>query len=64
MSQPGQEPASPCRRQCSLNDRQICQGCGRTIDEIVQWTKLSAAEKQRCIDDAAIRLEALDDLFE
>lgn len=64
MSQPGQEPASPCRHQCKLNEQQVCQGCGRTIDEIVRWTKLSLAEKQQCVDNATARLDALDNLFD
>ena len=64
MMQPGEAPASPCRRQCGLNERQVCQGCGRTIDEIVQWSKMTVAEKQRCVEDASVRFDALKDLFE
>ena len=33
---------SPCTKNCSLNtSTNICEGCGRTLDEIVEWTPLS-----------------------
>jgi predicted Fe-S protein YdhL (DUF1289 family) len=38
-------PPSPCIRQCVLNDVSECLGCGRSIDEIVGWTAMSAAEQ-------------------
>ena len=64
MLQPGTAPASPCRHQCKLNEQQVCQGCGRTIDNFVRWTKLSLAEKQQCVGNATARLDALDNLFD
>ncbi len=59
--QPGQEPASPCRRQCRLNEQRVCSSCGRTINEITTWTSMSTVQKQQCVEDAAARLDALDD---
>ena len=39
---------SPCVKICALDARSgLCLGCGRTIDEIAQWTKMSADERQR-----------------
>ena len=30
-------PASPCVRNCCLDDANVCLGCGRTLDEILAW---------------------------
>ncbi len=36
---------TPCVRQCTLNMDDICVGCGRQLDEIMQW--VSYSDKQR-----------------
>ena len=37
---------SPCTKNCSLNNStNICKGCGRTINEIVEWTRMTDEEK-------------------
>jgi predicted Fe-S protein YdhL (DUF1289 family) len=28
----------------------ICEGCGRTLDEIVEWTRMTDDEKQHVMD--------------
>jgi predicted Fe-S protein YdhL (DUF1289 family) len=43
-------PASPCINVCVLDAAQTCTGCGRTIDEIASWGRMSAAEQWRVID--------------
>jgi len=44
-------PQSPCNRNCTLNpDTNTCMGCYRTLDEILNWTKFSATEKQGVLD--------------
>ncbi|AXK40391.1 DUF1289 domain-containing protein [Crenobacter cavernae] len=38
---------SPCVKLCQLDDaRAFCTGCRRTLDEIAQWSKYSAAQKR------------------
>lgn len=37
---------SPCVRSCCLDDRDICLGCGRTLDEIRRWSEMTETEKQ------------------
>ena len=38
---------SPCTKNYSLNNStNICNGCGRTINEIVEWTRMTDEEKQ------------------
>ena len=31
--------ASPCIRQCCLDDNNVCLGCFRTMDEICKWNE-------------------------
>lgn len=35
---------SPCIKQCKLSEG-ICSGCSRTLEEIVNWSKYSEAER-------------------
>ena len=44
-SRPGY-PASPCTLVCTLDERNVCLGCRRTLDEIVAWAGMSAAEQR------------------
>jgi uncharacterized protein len=38
MSSPTPDPlASPCIRNCCLDEHNVCMGCGRSLDEIVAW---------------------------
>ncbi|PCI19564.1 MAG: DUF1289 domain-containing protein [Piscirickettsiaceae bacterium] len=36
---------SPCIRMCTLNEDDICLGCGRLLNEITSW--MSYSDKQR-----------------
>ena len=36
---------NPCRRICKLDDKQTCVGCGRTWEELRDWTFYT--DKQR-----------------
>ncbi|HGP5625183.1 TPA: DUF1289 domain-containing protein, partial [Vibrio cholerae O1] len=36
---------SPCVRHCCLDDKDICIGCGRTLDEICCWSSATNSEK-------------------
>ena len=39
---------SLCTKNCSLNtSTNIYEGCGRTLDEIVEWTRMTDDEKQQ-----------------
>jgi len=42
------EVASPCPNVCRMDERSgWCEGCLRTIDEIIQWGSLDDAAKRR-----------------
>lgn len=43
MTQPG--PVSPCINVCVLDERRTCTGCRRSLEEIAQWGRMSAAEQ-------------------
>lgn len=48
-------PASPCIRNCCLNEQDVCLGCYRSIDEIVGWGSASPSEKQAILNQAKQR---------
>jgi len=43
------EIKSPCKKICKLNECKICVGCGRTLDEIINWTKYDKTVKDEII---------------
>lgn len=50
---------SPCVNICVLDPVSgLCRGCGRTLDEIAQWTQLDNAERARITLEAPQRLSA------
>lgn len=48
---------SPCISVCSLGDKNFCIGCGRTIKEISEWSKLSDHEKTKVIEKCKKRIK-------
>lgn len=53
------EPISPCIRQCCLNEQDVCVGCGRSMSEIIQWSKLKTTEKQKVVELAQVRRDKM-----
>jgi predicted Fe-S protein YdhL (DUF1289 family) len=46
MNTPPPDPlASPCVRNCCLDEHNVCMGCGRSLQEIVAWSTASDAVK-------------------
>jgi hypothetical protein len=50
--------ASPCVRNCCLDDDNVCMGCGRLLEEIVQWGTASDAVKTAILERSRERLRA------
>jgi predicted Fe-S protein YdhL (DUF1289 family) len=46
---------SPCVRNCCLDEDDICLGCFRSIDEIIQWSDATALQKLEIITRANAR---------
>ena len=42
---PETAPRSPCILVCQLDDRRVCRGCHRTLEEIAGWVRMTAAEQ-------------------
>lgn len=36
---------TPCIQICELSEKQVCKGCGRTIDEIARWLDMTHEER-------------------
>ena len=41
---------SPCRNICRLGNDMVCDGCGRTVEEIAGWLDLSPDERRSVMD--------------
>lgn len=51
-------PRSPCIRHCCLDDRDICLGCGRSLQEILDWHGASDDDRRAILQRAEQRREA------
>jgi predicted Fe-S protein YdhL (DUF1289 family) len=52
------QPASPCVRNCCLDDDDVCLGCGRKLDEILAWHGADADGRRQILLVAAQRRDA------
>jgi len=50
---------TPCVEICSLNESDICLGCGRTLEEITRWYGMSDDERSRVMAKLPQRIEEL-----
>ena len=49
---------SPCVKSCRLDEQsQLCFGCGRHMDEIVNWRSFSDEERTIIMEELSSRLE-------
>jgi len=46
---------SPCIRQCCLDDKDICLGCFRHINEITGWQKLDIDAQKAIVSRSELR---------
>jgi len=46
---------SPCIRNCCLDDQDICLGCFRSLDNIIQWRGATEAQKREILRMSEIR---------
>lgn len=51
MSQGFSTPVSPCVHICQLDDKGLCVGCLRTLDEITCWPELDRADQARLLEE-------------
>ena len=48
---------SPCIEVCSLNDQDVCIGCYRTADEIIEWFSAHDERKKEILAAVGDRRE-------
>lgn len=41
---------TPCKRICVIVDHKLCEGCGRTWKEIVDWSFYSDEERDKIME--------------
>ena len=46
---------SPCVRNCCLDSKDICMGCGRHLEEILRWQSASNSEREAILTRALQR---------
>lgn len=47
--------SSPCVRNCCLDEADVCLGCFRSIEEILQWSAATEQQKQAVVERAVTR---------
>jgi predicted Fe-S protein YdhL (DUF1289 family) len=47
---------SPCIKVCKLDAQSVCVGCGRTLSEIADWSRLTEEQQRAVCARAAARL--------
>ena len=50
---------SPCVSVCKLDERNVCIGCWRSLDEIAAWSRLTEQQKITVLENCA-RRESLE----
>lgn len=55
MSVGPQEVASPCISVCELDEQEICLGCGRSLQDIADWSAASDSQRQQILETARVR---------
>jgi len=51
---------SPCIRMCTLNEFDVCQGCGRLLNEITSWASYSDHQREALLLLCKERKSALE----
>jgi hypothetical protein len=45
-------PSSPCLNICTLDERGVCRGCYRTLEEIAGWIRMTPADQWATVQRA------------
>lgn len=57
LASPDETVLSPCRRECCLDDQDICVGCGRLLSEIREWKAADSPRRREIISLALARVK-------
>lgn len=58
------EIQSPCIRNCCLDENDVCVGCFRSLDEILQWSKVDEEGKRFILMRTQTRRKIASDIVE
>jgi hypothetical protein len=50
--------ASPCVRNCCLDEANVCIGCARTLEEIIGWSTATPGEQRAILARSQARAAA------
>ena len=53
-------PSSPCLNICTLDERGICRGCFRSLEEIAGWMRMTPQDQWATVERADARRLAAD----
>ena len=56
--------SSPCVRNCCLDEKDICLGCGRSIEEIIRWGDVADKEKLQILMASKKRMSKRNNNFD
>ena len=56
VAPPEEVVLSPCRRECCLDDEDVCVGCGRLLSEIREWKAADSPRRREIIELAKARV--------
>jgi uncharacterized protein len=63
MTTSDQPVASPCIRNCCLNEEDVCLGCFRLLPEIVGWSDADSTERQVILNNTEARRETYHEKY-
>ncbi len=49
---------SPCVAVCKLDERNVCIGCWRTLEEIAAWSRMNRQQKLVVLENCGQRAQA------
>lgn len=55
---------SPCTRNCTLNNDDICVGCFRSYQEIVDWNRMGSDKQREVLKKCELRRKQQPSLFQ
>lgn len=55
MNEKNKSIASPCIRNCCLNEDDVCLGCFRSVTEIINWTQVNDKMREQYLQIANAR---------
>lgn len=44
-------PITPCIGVCRVNSESICKGCGRSVQDIINWPRYSDSERLKIMEN-------------